>query len=324
MYAGAGPSRRLPVYTTNPPVVADPLDTGGPAASPSSPGPSPYAGGTGGTASFSGDAAGFLKSLYEARPAFLRQQGNLLESLGPALRQSIFNASPELAQASDYLNQTFSDPFGGARSTFEDAIRGAQSARGFTGGGSGVVGEEARYLTNYAMQRRDALLPQLTGFGNAILGISGLQGPPDITLGAIGALALQNRNQIDSKAAAEAQSRQAAQMYQDFLAGAGGGTAGGVGGAGAGSNIGRLTGAGGSTTSIVGGAGAGQGTPDFFSRESAPYQAPADLAQLRLLYAAGLLGNVDPVLQYGGGGNYGTSGGGPSAVIGGGDTIFSV
>lgn len=139
-----------------------------------------------------GPAAPFLKDLYNSRPQFIQQQGQLLQSLGPQLRSSIFATSPELQQASDYLTKTFADPFAGQQSTFQDAIRTAEAARGFGGGGSGLAGEEARYLNNYAAQQRQQLLPQLQGLGNNLLGVSGLQAPPDMTLAAIGGLGFQN------------------------------------------------------------------------------------------------------------------------------------
>jgi len=159
------------------------------------------------------DASSFLKALYEARPNFLAQQGELLNKLGPSLRQGIFNASPELATASNYLNQTFNDPYGGSRSTYEDAIRGAQAARGFGGGGTGVTGEEGRYLTNFAERRRQELLPQLTQFGQGMLGLAGLAGPPDVTLAGLGGLALGARNLNEQVKAGNSQSAFAANMF---------------------------------------------------------------------------------------------------------------
>ena len=232
---------------------------------------------------FSGDSATFLQSLYQARPEFVRQQGDLLKQFGTSTREAIFTASPELKAASDYITKTFSDPFGGSRETYEDAIRGAQAARGFTGGGSGVTGEEARYLTNYAERRRQELLPQAQAFGNNLLQLSGLGGPPDLTLGAIGALALQNRNYIDSKAAADSQSLFARSLY--------------------------------GSASLGGSGEAGQGTPDFFARQQAtiPQQAPTpqqapnpygfspdtSLAeQAKILYASGILKSQQDYLDY--------------------------
>lgn len=166
--------------------------------------------------SFTGDAKDFLSSLYSARPRFVQQQGALLQQLGPQLRQSIFAASPELAAASQHIQNTFNDPYGGQQSTFQDAIRSAQAARGFTGGGSGVVGEEARYLSNYTQQRRDALLPQAQSFGNQMLGIAGLNGPPDLSLGAIGQLSLAQANLQFQQQTASQQSAYAERLYNDY------------------------------------------------------------------------------------------------------------
>lgn len=229
---GLGPSG---LYTsranpqTSPPVT---LDSGEAAGAPD---PAPYtippAGGgfAGGGATsgggsgirggaFTGDAKEFLSSLYNARPKFVAQQEDLLSRLGPSLRQAVFTASPELAAASDYLTKTFADPYGGSRSTFEDAIRSAQAARGFTGGGTGIVGEEARYLTNFAEQRRMQLLPQLQGFGNNILQISGLSAPTDVNLASLGNLALQNRQLNSTIQSNQAQDAFSQRLYEDYLA----------------------------------------------------------------------------------------------------------
>jgi len=164
-----------------------------------------------------GDASDFLRALYASRPAFAVQQQEMLTQLGPGLRDAAFAASPELAAVSQYLMSSFQDPFGGMLSTYQDAIRGAQAARGFGGGGTGLTGEEGRYLTGFAEKRRQEMLPQLQAFGNNLLSIGGLQAPPDITLASIGGLALQNRLQQDTKAAGEAQSDWAKQIYEDYL-----------------------------------------------------------------------------------------------------------
>lgn len=166
---------------------------------------------------FGGEAGQFLQTLFQARPAFVQQQGELLQNLGPSLRSAVFNASPELAQASGYLQQTFSDPFGGALNTYQDAIRQAQAARGFGGaGGTGPAGEEARFLTNFAERRRQELLPQLVGFGNNILEISGLARPPDLELAGLGSLALSTRRLELERQAGERQSQIAEQLFKQY------------------------------------------------------------------------------------------------------------
>jgi hypothetical protein len=172
---------------------------------------------------FSGDPAQFLESLYTARPRFVQQQQDLLNQLGPSSRQAIFAASPELAAASQHITNTFNDPFGGAGSTFQDAIRTAQAARGFGGGGTGVAGEEARYLTNYAQQRRDSLLPQAQSFGTNMLGLAGLAGPPDISLGALGSLGLGYRRLLEEISAGNRQSQYAERLFNQYGGGGGGG-----------------------------------------------------------------------------------------------------
>lgn len=135
-------------------------------------------------------AADYLNTLYQARPAFAQQQIDLLSQLGPAARDAVLAASPELAAASSHFQSTLSDPYGGALETYQDAMRAAQAARGFAGGGTGVAGEEARYLTNFAMQRRDAAAGSLAQIGGTLLGASGLAQSPDISLGNIGQIGL--------------------------------------------------------------------------------------------------------------------------------------
>jgi len=249
--------------------------------------------------SFSGDSADFLKSLYTSRPQFVQQQQDLLTQLGPSSRAAIFAASPELASTANYYQTAMSDPFGGNLQTYQEAIRGAQAARGFgVAGGTAPAGEEARYLTNYAAQQRERIAPQMAQFGQGLLNISGLGGPPDISLAALGGLALQNRTLNEVIKANQEASEQAKKMYQQQLnAGSGANPYGTK------SSSGGAFGAGGGTTSVaVGGGGAGGGTADFFSRQSAgpaPAQPPMDLATMRLLYAAGALGNVDPAKAFG-------------------------
>ena len=174
---------------------------------------------------FTGDASSFLESLYQARPKFVQQQQDLLTQLGPSSRQAIFAASPELAAAGQHITSTYNDPFGGAGSTFQDAIRTAQAARGFGGGGTGVAGEEARYLTNYAQQRRDALLPQAQSFGTNMLNIAGLGGPPDVSLGALGSLGLGYRRLLEEISAGERQSQYSERLFNLYGGGGGGGGA---------------------------------------------------------------------------------------------------
>jgi len=170
---------------------------------------------------FTGDASNFLESLYTSRPKFVQQQQDLLNQLGPSSRQAILNASPELAAASQHITSTYNDPFGGAGSTFQDAIRTAQAARGFGGGGTGPAGEEARYLTNYAQQRRDALLPQAQSFGTNMLNLAGLGGPPDVSLGALGSLGLGYRRLLEEIEAGNRQSQYAERLFNQYGGGGG-------------------------------------------------------------------------------------------------------
>lgn len=202
----------------------------------------------------------FFQALLAARPQFLSQQQGLLESLGGPLRQALFSASPELAMTSNYLQSQFSNPLPpDLAQDYAERIRTAQAARGFGGGGTGPAGEEARFLLGAADQRRMQLLPQLQQFGANVLGMTGLQGPPNLDFASI-ASALLGQNRLNAETAAgQSQSRFAQQMYQDMLRGRGTFGAGG-------NRVG-----GGGSSSVYGGSGGG-GTPDWFQTQSAPYQ----------------------------------------------------
>lgn len=187
--------------------------------------------GTSAPPQFGGDAGQFLQSLFQARPAFVAQQGELLSKMGPALRDATRAASPELAQLGDYLNQSFQNPFGSSLSTYQDSIRTAQAARGFgSAGGTAPAGEEARYLTSLAERRRAELAPQLQSYGNNMLQIAGLSQPPDVGLAALGGLSLQNRSLIESIFAGNRQSEISQNLFNAFGGGSpfGGGGSGNV------------------------------------------------------------------------------------------------
>lgn len=155
----------------------------------------------------------FLNALYAARPGMVQQQVDLLSQFGPAARQAVFAASPELAGAGQFLQNLYSDPFGGALETYQDALRSAQASRGFGGSTGAVAGEEARYLTNFAQQMRLQAVPQAMQFGQTLLGLGGL-GPPESSLGFLGDVALGARQQaLDYQAALRSE-----QMYKDYQA----------------------------------------------------------------------------------------------------------
>lgn len=173
----------------------------------------------------SGETADYFSALYRAVPAFARQTADLLQTLGPEVRAAVLNASPELAQASSHLLNLFQDPYGGAMQTFQEAIRGAQAARGFTGGGTGPVGEEARYLTNYAMQRRDAAVPQLMQLGQGLISAGGLWGGQNLGFESLGdtmlgyaRLAEQQRQYDLGYKAEQGAAKTAQEMYEQQLA----------------------------------------------------------------------------------------------------------
>lgn len=100
-----------------------------------------------------------------------------LKKYGVATHDAILRASPELKKISKFLDSRFSgkipqDMLEG----YQDSIRSAQAARGFGGGGTGVTGEEARYLTGLQEAQRMQLLPFMQSFGQSVLGMAGLGG----------------------------------------------------------------------------------------------------------------------------------------------------
>lgn len=182
------------------------------------------------------DVRRFVQDLIATRPDVLNQQQQLLNTLGPSLRQAAFRASPELQQASQFIQQRFQDPLGGLGSEYAARIQQAQAARGFGGGGTGPSREEAKFLTALAEQSRLQLLPQAQAFGQQILGISGLGAPPDLTLAALGGLILQNR-QFQSE-------NQPIDIFSDFSPGGGGSFGSGGGGFAGGGSYGGTPGGG--------------------------------------------------------------------------------
>lgn len=176
-----------------------------------------------------------MQQLLNFRPQFIQQQQNLLNQYGSSLRQSILGASPELSQAANFYQSRFQNPIPPElEAQFQERIRGAQAARGFGGGGTGPVGEEARYLTGLAEEQRLKLLPQMEQFGAGILGMSGLAQPTQFTgdngLNAFAnmfssalrnqqfnqQLAFEQQGYQDSLAASQQQS-QFAQQYYNWL-----------------------------------------------------------------------------------------------------------
>lgn len=186
------------------------------------PSPADIAGGGTGTPRFNTGGGDFLTSLYQARPYFVAQQGNLLSSLGGPLRDAIFAASPELAQASSFLKGSFEKPIpDDMQANYRDQLRQAQAARGFAGGaGSNEIGDEAKFLTVLGENRRQALLPQLTQFGGQMLGQAGLN-PLDLNFASFasaynqqGQLALQQQEFQAQLQAGQQQSQFAQQQFE--------------------------------------------------------------------------------------------------------------
>jgi hypothetical protein len=93
-----------------------------------------------------------------------------LNAQGQNVQNAILTNSPLLKQINDFFTDRFSNPVPKAlQDSFADTIRGAQSARGFGGAGTGVAGEEARFLTGVAEQQRMQLIQPAQQFARSLL-----------------------------------------------------------------------------------------------------------------------------------------------------------
>jgi hypothetical protein len=175
-----------------------------------------------------------FEALYKARPSFLQQQAELLSSFGPALRGALFAAVPEFAQISDVLTSRLQTPIPQSElDRVASQIRTAQAARGFTGGGTGPVGQEVSILEASRERNLQNYLGQAQAFAPQLLAATGLA-PPNLDLAALGGLFLSGREQQESINAARSRSLQTQSLFDSALSSLGGG--GGVfssGGAGA-------------------------------------------------------------------------------------------
>ena len=186
---------------------ADTFDSGGGAGGG---GASPWAG--------SGAAGQFFQAMETARPRFIQQQQDLLQQFGVPMRNALLNASPELAAAAGYFDTSFKNPLpDDLAQSYSGYMRSAQAARGFGGGGTGPSGEEAQFLTQMAEGRRRELLPQMVQFGQSMLGMSGLQSPPDMNFASV-ASAMSSQNQLaQQQSQFQQQFSQQQREYQDTL-----------------------------------------------------------------------------------------------------------
>lgn len=109
-------------------------------------------------------------------------QQNLARFAGP-LRDQLFQAMPELKQASDFLQERFKNPISeSAQNTYRQNFQQLITQRGFDPGSQGPATQGAEYLTSLVENQRMQLLPQLASFGQTVQGLSGLQ-PPQLDFG---------------------------------------------------------------------------------------------------------------------------------------------
>jgi hypothetical protein len=156
---------------------------------------------------------------------YLANHLSTLQTLGPSLRSAVLSASPELTQASSYLMGAYQDPFGGNLPQYQDSIRQAMEARGFSyNSGAAPAGQEAAMLTGYANQRRSELSGQLTQFGTGVMQLAGVEPPkiPDFAQILSGQLqsqqlGLQAQQQSWERQRTEEESSRAQTMYNDYL-----------------------------------------------------------------------------------------------------------
>lgn len=128
------------------------------------------------------------KAFFQAGKENLQEYSKNISEYGPALRSLLFQASPELRQASEFLQERFANPIPESiLNAYRNNLRQAQIARGFEGG-QGPAMQEAELVTGLVEQQRSQLLPHLQNFGQSILGMTGFQAPPEITLPAVGGL----------------------------------------------------------------------------------------------------------------------------------------
>lgn len=122
-----------------------------------------------------------IMSLFmKVKEQALQQHQKSLRDFAAPLRELVFQASPELARASKFLQERFEQPIPEEMlNTYRQNLRQAQISRGFEGG-QGPALQEAELLTGLVEQERSRLLPAMQQFGGQILGMTGLMAPPEV------------------------------------------------------------------------------------------------------------------------------------------------
>lgn len=205
-----------------------PAPSGGGGGSYSTPGGIPQgtgvntgAPGTGGPVQLSGNQDDFVTQTLVARNRALEQQRALLTGQGQNLRNALFQASPEIAQVSQFLQGRVQEGIPSALAeNYQQRIREAQAARGFSGG-AGPAGQEAQFLTALAEQNRFQAAGQLGNLGQQILANTGLQSPVQTDLNAVGGLNLEARRLFEQVLAGQQQSQLAERLFNQFVQGFG-------------------------------------------------------------------------------------------------------
>lgn len=149
--------------------------------------------------------------------SLVSNQQQLLQTLGPSMREAVFAASPELRNLATYYQNVYNDPFEGRGGQYQDYIRQAMAARGFdyrAGEGPGL--QEASMMASLASQRRAQLAPAMQDFGTKMLGLQGM-GEVDTGTGTLGSLALQYRQYASEQQSAQQAAALQLAMYNDSV-----------------------------------------------------------------------------------------------------------
>lgn len=171
-----------------------------------------------------GTIQAYIQAALQGRQQVVGQQAQLLSQYGQTSRQAALQASPEFASAAQYYQSRAS---GGIPQellgNYQDLMRQAQAARGFTGG-SGPAGQEAARLTGLSEQIRAQAVQGQMGLGQQLLGLGGFTGVPQMDLGTVGSIGLgtgslaqQQEALFQQVLAGQQQSALAQQMWEQTM-----------------------------------------------------------------------------------------------------------
>jgi hypothetical protein len=224
MGSGGGSVTRLAPAPTTTPTGNREFDMGGDMAqappTPTGTGPNVATNAPGGNT-----VQDFMRIMMAARPEIMEQQRQLLGNLGPGMRQAMMTASPELASSAEFYQSRVDQPIPESMARdYQDRLRQAQAARGFTGGGSGPAEQEAARLTGLAEQRRFQAAGAQQQLGMQMLGMGGFGQIPGADLSTIGSiglgaggLGLEQRRLAEQVLAGQQQSAAAQSMWSQLM-----------------------------------------------------------------------------------------------------------